>query len=473
MISKVNIIKNVSSSIFANVFSALVSLLLVMIIPKYATVEDYGTWQLLLFYFSYIGVTHFGWLDGMYLRYAGCSYRELDRKKLAGQVYGIAILQIIISLLVFFFTHIAVLDGAQRKVLLCLSTIIPFLQLYYVFTYILQITNRIIDYAKVVIFEKAILLLAGLFVVFVGDISYIKLYFMNLISVVSSCILGGIFCKELLIPNFYSFKEIIDEAKNNISVGWKLLVFNISQLLILGIVRYGIAYGWDVSTFGKVSLVLSMCNFFMLFINAIAIVLFPILKNMSGNQIPVLYRRLRFILSTIILTIFIFYYPIRLIVSAWLPRYKDSLIYMVILLPIILFSSKNTLLINNCFKSLRHEATMAKISFWSMFISLLLTLLGVLVFHNLTLTVFFMVVVYAINCLMGEYHINKILNTNSNKETVIELTMILIFILTGFFINNWMCTLIYGLSLGVYYITFSSKIKEEVSSYRETKNAAE
>ena len=47
---------------------------MIFVLPRYLSLYDYGTWQLFLFYFSYVGFLHFGWEDGIYLRYAGFNY---------------------------------------------------------------------------------------------------------------------------------------------------------------------------------------------------------------------------------------------------------------------------------------------------------------------------------------------------------------------------------------------------------------
>ena len=98
--SKSTIIKKISYSVFANVISLLVSIFMVIIVPKFLSLEDYGLWQLFLFYYSYIGFFHFGWEDGIYLRYAGNSFETLDSKLFAGQLYGIIVLQLLVSAVV-------------------------------------------------------------------------------------------------------------------------------------------------------------------------------------------------------------------------------------------------------------------------------------------------------------------------------------------------------------------------------------
>ena len=77
-----SIIKNFSYSLTSNLISFIISALVVLIIPRIIGVEDYGFWQLYLFYSSYIGFLHFGWNDGIYLRYGGEEYEELDKPSL-------------------------------------------------------------------------------------------------------------------------------------------------------------------------------------------------------------------------------------------------------------------------------------------------------------------------------------------------------------------------------------------------------
>ncbi len=73
------ILRDFSYSISSNLISLAVSTLVVLIVPKFIGVTEYGYWQLYIFYTNYVGVLHFGWLDGIYLRYGGYHYRDLDR----------------------------------------------------------------------------------------------------------------------------------------------------------------------------------------------------------------------------------------------------------------------------------------------------------------------------------------------------------------------------------------------------------
>ena len=82
------------------------------------------------------------------------------------------------------------------------------------------------------------------------------------------------------------------------------------------------------------------------------------------------------------------YYPLKEMLSWWLPQYADSLIYMSVLFPVCLFESKVGLLINTYLKSLRKEALMLKINLISLGVAAIITFFTIEVLHDLNAAVF-------------------------------------------------------------------------------------
>lgn len=95
----------------------------------------------------------------------------------------------------------------------------------------------------------------------------------------------------------------------------------------------------------------------MVFINSVGIVMFPILRRISTEKLELLYGSIRNVLMVPLLFLLIFYYPMKIILS-WLPQYAESLEYMALLFPMIIFESKTALLINTYLKTLRQEKKM-------------------------------------------------------------------------------------------------------------------
>ncbi len=72
-----NFYLNVLYTMLSNIIPFAVSVLSILVIPKVTTLDSYGQWQYFLFCFSFVGCFHFGWLDGIYLRYVGEKYENL------------------------------------------------------------------------------------------------------------------------------------------------------------------------------------------------------------------------------------------------------------------------------------------------------------------------------------------------------------------------------------------------------------
>ena len=452
------VVKNISYSFGANIISLGVSVLMVMFVPKLLPVEDYGKWQLFLFYFSYLGFLHFGWEDGIYLRYAGKTFEELNPRVFSGQFLGIIVLQLAVTGLAFLFSHFFITDPIKETVFLCAISLAVFVNFNTGCNFIMQITNRIKDYARLILADRIILLILVFSFLLIGFEQFKYMYIAKLVSMMAVSVLCFYECRRLWTTHIGSFHDICREAGLNLEVGIKLMFANIASMLIIGIVRYGISIGWDVSTFGKVSLTLGISNFLMIFINSVSIVFFPILKRMDKQRLPEMYIQIRTILACVLFFMLIFYYPIKEILSWWLPKYADSLIYMSVLFPVCLFESRVSLLINTYLKSLRKEALMLKINLVSVGVAAIVTFLTIEVFHNLDAAVFSIVLLYAFRCEMAEHYMGHILQLKLKKAILAELFMATIFITTSVLLDSWLCTIIYAVAYLGYMIANKNRV---------------
>lgn len=441
---KINLlVKNISYSFGANLISLSTSVLMVVFVPKFLPVEDYGMWQLFLFYFSYLGFLHFGWEDGIYLRYAGKNFDELVPRIFAGQFYGIIILQIVLTIILILFSPLFIEESVKRYVFACAISLATFVNFNNCCNFIMQITNRIKEYAKFVLIDRVVLVTFILLALLTGHNFFESLYLAKLFAVICVSFMGIKLCKRLLVIKFESFNDILLEAYRNISVGIKLMFANIAGMLLIGIVRYGISIGWDIATFGKISLTLNISNFILVFITSLSVVFFPLLKRMKEDRLSELYKEIRNCLSILLLSMLVLYYPLKEIASWWLPQYADSLIYMAILFPICLFESKMSLLINTYLKSMRKESLLLKINMVSIVLAAVATIITVYFLHDLRWTVFSIVFLYAFRCEFAELYMERLLSINIKRDILQELLIVLVFIVSAIAIDTWWCVIIY------------------------------
>jgi len=241
---------------------------------------------------------------------------------------------------------------------------------------------------------------------------------------------------------------------------------NIASMFIVGVVRFGIERTWDVVTFGKVSLTLSISNLMITLINAVGIIMFPILRRTNQDNLPNIYLSMRTILMVVLLGLLIVYYPLKEILQIWLPQYADSLIYMALLFPMCVYEGKMALLINTYLKTLRKEKLMLTINVVSVLLSILLTTLMTLIFENLLLTILSIVVLLAFRSALAEVFISRILKVSVYKDTLLEMLMSTLFILISWFLNSWIGIVLYLCIYGVYLLV---KRREIIGTFNKVK----
>lgn len=453
---KGKLIKNLSYSVIANGTNTLISLVLVLFVPKILGVKEYSYWQLYLFYASYVGFFHFGWADGVYLKFGGKRYEDLDKEYFHIQFWLLTLFEILLAIIFSACTVIFCNDSNKESVLfsvaLCCVLQIPrtFLQ------YLLQTTNRIVDYARNYLLEKVVYAILVIGFLVVGVRNFQVLIGADLFSRGLTLVLLSRECKDIVKGKKNSFFSGIREAWENVTIGIKLMIANIAGQLLVGIVRFAIENHWSVEVFGKVSLTITASNLLLAFISAVSIVVYPMLKNMSEDHYVEIYIKMRNILMILVLGLLIVYYPARVLLSWWLPKYEESLKYMALLFPMCVFETKLTLLISTYLKALRKEKEFMIINWISVAITLIGTGVSVYLLNNLTLAIAMLPLLMGIRCCIGEGLLARTLNFSLKKDMIAEWILAGGFIILSWNINSWLSTILY-LCMYIAYIVWKKE----------------
>ena len=213
------VIKNFSYSFLANATNTLISMILVLIVPKLIGVKEYSYWQLYLFYTSYVGFFHFGWADGIYLKFGGKKYEEIDKNYFNTQFWLLTFMEILVAILLGIGTMILCRD-ADKSFILVMTGLCCVLQIPRTFLqYILQATNRIADYAKNYFLEKIVyaILVAVFLIVGVRDYNY--LIGSDLFARMVTLLLLVYQCRDIVFKKISRIGQGIKDAWDNISIG--------------------------------------------------------------------------------------------------------------------------------------------------------------------------------------------------------------------------------------------------------------
>ena len=462
-----NILENITYTFTANILTMLISVIMTLILPKFLGVTDYSYYQLYIFFVSYVGFFHFGWIDGIYLKIGGMEYSDLEKSNYITQFWMLNALEIVIAAIISIFALFTIKNIDKSFVMIATSVcgVITILRTYLLF--ILQSTNRIKEYAKYTRLDRFIYFALVIIFLFLGFNNYKIILYIDIFSKLVALILCVNKMKDIVFGKLNISKNILFEIFENISIGIKLMLANIASTLIIGVIRFGIQRNWDIETFGKISLTLNISNLLMTFINAVAVIMFPLLRREEESNLPRIYTILRNTLMIFLYMMLIFYYPIKLILSTWLPQYEDSLRYMALLFPICIYESKMSMLINTYLKSFRKEKSMLIINTISLILSLILTIFSVCILNNLTLTILSIVFLLGFKCVIGEVVLTKIMNILIYKDIILETVLTAIFIISSWFINNMFCSIIYTCFYLIYVFIKRKDIKRTILLFKK------
>lgn len=465
---KYTFVKNLSIVFLANFISLIGSALLTLVLPKFIGVSQYAYYQLYVFYASYVGFLGIGWIEGIYLRYGGEYYNKLDKRLLSTQLKLFSLFEATVSIVVILFT-LFYLPGTDKSIVyfslgLCIIIYLPRALLHN----LLQTTGRIKEYATGVLIEKLIHISITTLGILLGKGNFIWYISSELFGRFCSTLYIFYICKDILLAKPFSFRKVKFEIKDNVSCGLALMISNVASMLIIGVMRQAIEICWDVETFGKISLTLSISNLLLTFINSVALVMFPMLKRSNKEDLADIYEDTRIVLMVPILFSLCLYYPVKIILSAWLPQYAESLKYMAILFPMCVFESKMSLLINTFMKTLRKEKILLIINTGIVSASFIVAIVVCNIIHSLDLAIMFIVILLSARCFASEIVLQRYIGINIRKDIIFELILTIVFIVSSWFVGGVFGVIIYVITYIVYVMLKKNDILKILSKvYRK------
>lgn len=447
-------------SFAANIITLLVSVLTVSFIPKYMSVSDYGLYQLFLFYFGYIGFLHFGVFGGAIIRYAGCTYFELNYNSLKSQSCILFII-LLCLLLILSLINLELSVFADNSIVLMFIVAAAAQHVIWYCISVLQMSNRIEDASRLQFVERVSWGILSISAIVLGFYSAVHIIFAFCLTRLISMVYSLIFIPEVVKASACFGKYIWKEFKTNFALGFPITLSDICSILVLGIIRFSISDIWGISVFAKTSLVLSATLIFLTFVSSASVVLLPVLRQLNNRVADALLAPLNLLISYIFLLGLLFCYPIQFIICLWLPKYADSLIFMGILFPIIFFEGKFNLLIVTYLKKVLKTKQILYINIFTMFLSLVGCIVCGYNLHNLQLIILWITIVLAIRCTIGEFVLSKQLafTDDSIKEYSLMLLIIICFEAGIFMFDNFQAFVLYFISLVIYSFIKYEKLK--------------
>lgn len=326
-----------------------------LVVPKVLGVEQYGLWQLFLFYAGYVGLFHFGLNDGMYLLVGGTPRSHVDASSLSSQFrLGMAVQTLIAAAIALVAAFVGV-DADRAFVLTstALFLVVNNASLYWGLLF--QAVGETRRYSAFVAVGKTAFLVPLLVLVAMRTVdfrAYVVAYLLAQIVGLGYCLFNA---RDLLVAPALPLAQAAREALASIGVGIKLMVASLSGLLVLGLARFAIDGVWGVESFAEASFALSIASLVQVFSSQMGMVLFPALRRVDDDARRRSFGIARMGLDLALPIVYVLYVPLAAVLGWWLPAFAQGLGYLALLLPLVVFNAKTDILGTTMFKVQRDE----------------------------------------------------------------------------------------------------------------------
>lgn len=418
--------KNVVLTVSAQLVSFFVSAVVNLILPKYVSEMDYSSWQTLLLYLGYVPIFHFGFLDGLMLRYSQYDYQNLNKPLVQSQFRLFLGAEVFFALIGFALSF-GVENETYRQLVRFVSFGIITANLYAYASHLFQMTNRISKYVIFVMMMRLILGVGIVAALFCGANSFYDLCIVYFTSCILTILWGASQNKELFWGTGRLADGTIAELKSNVSSGIMLLIANLSSMFFVGGAKMVVQWHYDPLLFGKVAFSFTLVNLFLTFVTAASIAIFPSLKRIDTANLPDFYVRIRRSMTPLLFVSLALYFPGYYVLKLWLPNYADSLVYLSVLLPMIVYESRVTLLTNNYLKTYRKERLMLVINLVSVAIAFVLFLVSAYILDSLFILLACLVFVVFVRSIVSEIVVMRIINRRRYASFGVELALVVLF----------------------------------------------
>lgn len=419
--------KNVVLTVSAQLVSFFVTAVLNLILPKYVSEMDYSNWQTFLLYLGYVPILHFGFLDGLMLRYSQYDYQSLNKPLVQSQFRLFLGAEVFFALIGFALSF-GVENETYRQIVRFISLGIITMNVYAYVSHLFQMTNRISKYVIIVMMMRFGLGVGVIAALLCGANNFYDLCFVYFASCFLTIFWGVSQNKELFWGKWKLADGTIAELKSNVSSGIMLLIANLSSIFFVGGAKMVVQWRYDPLLFGRIAFSFNLVNLFLTFVTAASIAIFPSLKRIDSGHLPDFYVRIRRSMTPLLFVSLALYFPGYYVLKLWLPNYADSLVYLGILMPMIIYESRVTLLTNNYLKTYRKERLMLVINLVSVAIAFVLFLVSAYMLDSLFILLACLVVVCIVRSIVSEIVVMRIIDRHRYASFGVELAAVVLYI---------------------------------------------
>lgn len=461
------IIINILIVAISNLIKLLAGILIAFVIPGTMGTEQYGFYKTYILYLGYVGLFHFGFIDGIYLIYAGVKYNSLN--KLAFRRYTRVLLFIesaIAFIGIFISLFILNTNGGYLLLFISASALVTNIITYY--QYISQVTERFLELSIVNTAQAVLEIVVVSFFVIMQRLGYLVLdyrlfvlvWFLMLSSV---AIFYVIRYRDITFGKCNSLKMERRNILKFFAIGFPLMIASFAASVILTFDKQFVRFLVDfkaiiIDDFGIFAFAYTSLQVVLTVISAISTVLYPTIKNYSEDKLKNDYNKLIAIIAILTSFCLLVYQPLCFIVERFLPQYVDSLPILRAIIPSVIFTSCVTMIMFNYYKREGKNLKFFIISIIILGLAIGADYLAYYLSHELYWISQVSVMVLGIWYLVSDFFIAKRFRIKTFKNIIyIALIVASYYLVTAFVLNIYISFALYFVIFAILTILFYFK----------------
>lgn len=328
-----------------NLIKMCVTFITAFIVPMVLDVDSYGYLKLYQFYVSYIGLTHLGFCDGIYLEYGGKDTKIIDAQRISLQGSSLLIYETILAVIV-------IVCGAFVRdfiIVCCGITMLP--QIMYTFyNYVFQAVGDFKRYTQVMNAYSVVNLMVNLLLVGFKVRDYRVYVLLYVIIEAVPFIVGTVLFQKNGWRHFFGFNKQI--FVGSVKIGFLLMIGNFAYTIFLGIDKWFIKFTMGIDSFSFYSFASQLLTIVNMFITPVAMTLYSTMSQRKDKEFEKKTKRL---LVVFLMAVPLVTYILNFIIEMFMAQYKPAIKVTALLFVSQIFLCLNTAIFVNLYKVYRQQ----------------------------------------------------------------------------------------------------------------------
>lgn len=433
----VSLKKGIVFIMLANLLNLLVGLMNGFVLPKFLSVDTYAMIKTYTLYNTFAGIFHFGYLDGMYLKYGGRDMLSVEAREYGQDFWNVTFMQIAISILLAIISIVI-----NDFVVLAFSLGLLFRNITSCYQMFFQATGEFKLYSSALNYGTILSFVASMIMVFVFHTDNYKLYISA--QVVASLFvviyLGVLLHKKL--PYFKNPALDKNGFKKNIGAGFVLMIGNFSNNLFTSIDRWLVKILMTTFHFAAYSFAVSIDSLITVFITPLYVTLYNSFCKDSSPAKIIDIKKLVLMWGFILAA---FAFPAKWVIEHYLAKYEAALPLI-----FVLFSTQAIYAVIkgvyvNYFKAMKRQ----KQYFWQIMAMLVFAVVSGLVLYFIFRTMMSLAIASLLTAIVW-LAVNEYKHTElrfSFKDWSYIIVLLAVYLLAGIYMPT-------SIGSGIYVLTF-------------------